>query len=399
MPSLLIAVPWYLYQFDRPGSAAVGLSVLIKTGHLAVPQSIEQAIRWSVQAATANFSAAILIVSAGCLLLFLLTILVVRQRSTIADPASMTAHACLTAGLAAVPLILAYLGLSMQLRWHLEFMFLPILLVLALNALPMIVRTVAGMACVAVAVLNIGASNVALLTPPAWMMSSSVRFIGPPNSKSVGVREAASDLIRFEQTHPDAQSRNLVFFAVHEHRALHSQALAHYLYWQGSHLRTAVGAFFDLPLDLHNLLEGGFLALQDPFEAPSWNDRELGRYYRWLKSAPAAFWLGLQLVSDINGRYGRFRIVFVPESLATPQLVQAMIASGKEIDGDQYALFWQAQELYWRAKLELIDIITAGREFEMINQRAKAETQANPAYSAKMANMLDRLQKLLMAKR
>jgi hypothetical protein len=406
LPTLLLAVPWYLLQTKSPVSAAKEILLFVQIGTVTAAKSFFEALDIAYQTLILCFSAIVIVAAATIVLVAFVSRVVAGlngKRIERTNSASLRIVAGMTAGLLVVPIALGYLGLSATVRWNLEFLFLPIILAVALSSLPVVLKAGASALLIIPTSLAVISANIVPLQLPDWVRPPMAKNFETPNWKPVGLKEAASDLARFEAHHSETAKRNLIFFAFHEHRGVHAHALRLYLRAQDSHLTATWGAFYDLPLDLFNIFDAGFLAIDVPLPPPSSvdvspfapRDPELRRYRRWLSLAPETYWSNLQLVSDINGRFGHFRIFFVPGSAASPELIRTMLASGKVIDGGRFEPFWDAQELYWRTRIGDIEPAVARERLQQLKAQGAPAITYHPVYAQKVNELMARLETFL----
>ncbi len=395
-PTLVLALPWYLLHVGSLRSTAGGLSELVRSGNLRAAASLSQALGFSLSAFTRLYPIAILIT------LLLMGVVLIAARmgrfwtSSLRYPSLI---AGIVLGVLVIPIWLSYIGLGNQGRWHLEFIFVPILIGVGLTQLPTCFRYPAGSFCAAIALLAIANSYFAPLPFSRWISFPAAEFLGRPNRVPIGMRDAASDIIRFDRSEHSDQPRQ-VFFAFHEHRGAHYASLNTYLGQRDTRIRASVGAFFDRPLDLSNILESGFVALSEPLVDSRTNDRELMRYQQLLQVAPKEYWQGLRLVSDVDGRFGRFKVFSVPPSIITSDTVDKLISQGKVLDGDRSNLFWDEQELYWSLRLGRLDgSVARARHKELLARYQATELDTSPSHKAQFMALANRIDALLAAGR
>jgi hypothetical protein len=176
-----------------------------------------------------------------------------------------------------------------------------------------------------------------------------------PSAIAVGSELLARDIARYEKASGGPRTGDFAFFLYHEHSGPHFGSVEFYLGSEGVPLPVRVAAFYDRAIDLENIFGAKYLVDAVSGRATQWMDPETERYRRLAAQLPGSFRNLLVEVSDVEGRFGRFKAYYVPRERITWQMVLDTIESGRRLETVQsFLILWDVQRVIWRAKFETV---------------------------------------------
>ena len=257
-------------------------------------------------------------------------------------------------GVMTVPLILAAVGLGGELRWHIEAVYLLVATFGLIGRLGPKVRLAAlGVASLSAA-LQLLTIYVMAIDVPAYLGLPMPDRNPRPSAVPVGSEEIAHDIARFEKRLGGTKPGDFAFFLYHEHAGPHFGSVEFYLRFEGAAVATVIAGFYDRAIDVSNLFNAKYL-FEGAGRSFEWNDLENRRYRVLAQNLPDDFRKILVEVSQVEGRFGRFSVHYVPRERITEDMVLSTIEIGRKLETVEANLsIWDAQRIVWRAKFEPI---------------------------------------------
>ena len=147
---------------------------------------------------------------------------------------------------------------------------------------------------------------------------------------------------------------DFAFFLYHEHAGPHYGSVEFYLRIEGAPLATGIAGFYDRAIDVGNFFDAKYL-FEGAGRSWQWNDPENRRYRLLAQNLPPAFRAILVEVSDVEGRFGRFKVHYVPRERVTKEMALEAIDTGRRLETvEANLILWDAQRIVWRARFESI---------------------------------------------
>ena len=144
---------------------------------------------------------------------------------------------------------------------------------------------------------------------PAFLRVPDLGNNPPPSAIPIGSEMLARDIASYERRLGSAKPGEFVFFLYHEHAGPHFGSVEFYLPSYGSNLAGRIGAFWNRAVDVENIFGAKYLV--EPvarYNPVIWTDEESKRYQQVTDRLPADFRNILVEVSDVDVRFGRFKV-------------------------------------------------------------------------------------------
>jgi hypothetical protein len=354
IPPVIIAGPWYL---ARAAGSTDMLGTLYEAGTLKAGLSFDALAPLVFGWFTSNYSLLFRILAVAATLVYACHLFRVPRLKTLIAPVTREQHVVLSSaliGILTVPVVIAMFGLGRELRWHIEAVYLVAVTCGIIGRMPAVARlTGLGLAffsavlqLLAIYGVSAGATGFSVLQIPA---------LNPrPSAIPIGSEELASDIARYEKRTGATKPGEFVFFFYHEHAGPHFGSVEFYLRMHGTPLATRIAGFYDRAIDVGSFFEAKYL-VEGTGRSSDWNDPENQRYKAMAQHLPPEFRNILVEVSDVEGRFGRFKAYYVPRERITREMVMTTIDTGRRLETvEPYLTLWDAQRIIWRARFESI---------------------------------------------
>ncbi|MGH9460271.1 MAG: hypothetical protein ACRD1X_03580, partial [Vicinamibacteria bacterium] len=343
-------------------SAALGLKVLQESGNLPIPRGFSEFIGMTTHVYSSWFSPVLLLCGGLAVMSYPVCLVWSNYRSP-SDPDLSRLRQPVLIGafisILVIPTALAWLGLGTAARWHLEYLYVIVLIVAGVS----VIRARLARSLITAGILLAASIQVLAWVVPVghwgrFFVAAASGFLPRPSSVDVGAKTVAQRIAAHDETRVRADDRRLVLFLTHEHRGMHSSAVQHYLDPAAARFFTKVAMFFDRPIDLRNYFDARYLVVASPQEslvrigAPRESDRELRRNLALWEQMPESYRSELDRVADVRGRYGRYTIFFVRPTVRQEAIIRDLVNAAKKADPRPYAeLQLDAQALVFASRV------------------------------------------------
>ena len=354
VPPLLLAGPWYLAR--STGSTSM-LSALYEAGTLKPGFTMESFGRLVIGSLPLNYSPLFKVLTVVAAATYAGCLVGVPRLGSILKPLTRSQHVIVSSafiGVITVPIILAVVGLGGELRWHIEATYLLVAVFGILGRFPGGARA-AGLSLAALAaVLQLLTIYVWPVNVPAFLRLPVPETMPRPSAVPVGSEALARDIARHEKLVGGTKAGEFAFFFYHEHAGPHFGSVEFYLTMEGAPLTTGIAGFYDRAIDVGNFFDAKYL-VEGVGRSAGWGDPENRRYRILAENLPAAFRDILVDVSEVDARFGRFSVHYVPRERVTRQMVLDTIDVGRRLEGvGANVALWDAQRIIWRAKFDTV---------------------------------------------
>jgi hypothetical protein len=349
---LAVAGPWYL---SRAAGSTGMLTSLYDAGTLKAGVSFEAIRPLLVRWFTLNYSLLFRGVAVVAAVIYAAHVLRIPQLRAWMAPMTRPQHIVLAgafAGILIVPVILAFVGLAGELRWHIEAVYLVVLTTAIVGRLTAIPRVLALAGLCLAAGLQLIVMYVGPIGGPGFLFLPIRELIPRPSTVPVGSEALASDITRYEARTGGTKPGEFVFFFYHEHAGPHFGSVEFYLKANGTPLTTRIAGFFDRAIDVGNIFDAKYL-IEGAGRSAEWADPENRRYRLLVQHLPREFRDILVEVSTVSARFGTFRAYYVPHDRITRDMVLTTIDAGRGLETvESNLILWDAQRAIWRARFE-----------------------------------------------
>ncbi len=241
-------------------------------------------------------------------------------------------------GVIVVPVILGLVGLGSELRWHVESVYLLAATFGIVGRLGLWGRSVAlGLAAFG-AVLQLLTIYAMPIAAPAFLRVPLPEVNPRPSAIPVGSEVLAFDIARHQKGVGGTRPGEFAYYLYHEHAGPHFGSVEFYLRLQGVPLASRIAGFYDRAIDVSNFFDAKYL-FEGTGRSGEWDDPENRRYRLLAQNLPVAFRNVLVEVSDLEARFGRFKVYYVPRERITRDMVLTTIETGRRLETDRSTSF------------------------------------------------------------
>ena len=355
-----VAGPWYLARATGPMSATGMLSTLYEAGTLNAGLTFDVFFRQVLAPLSWNYSLLMRLLGGTSLVLYAGYLMRIRLLRSIITPFSLPQHVVLSSAFASalsVPIVLGVTGLAGTLRWHVEAAFLFVATFGLLGHVrPIAPRVLAMSAASAGALLQLVTIYFTPVDASALLRVPDSGITPRPSAVAVGSEFLARDIARQERRVGGTKPGEFAYFLYHQHGGPHYGSVEFYLRFEGVPLGGRIAGFNNRAIEIQNIFGAKYLVDQVDENAREWQDPENRRYRSLAANLPPAFRNLLIEVSDVEGRFGRFKAFYVPRDRITLDMVLSAIETGRKLETvDAFQLLWDAQRVIWRAKFEPVE--------------------------------------------
>ena len=331
------------------------LTALYEAGTLKAGVTLELFAQLAVGSLPLNYSALFKILAVLGAALYAGSVMRVPGLRSLLQPMTLAQHVTVSSafiGVIVVPVILGLVGLGRELRWHVESVYLLAATFGIVGRLGLWGRSAAlGLAAIG-AVLQLLTIYAMPIAAPAFLRLPIPEVNPRPSAIPVGSEVLAFDIARHEKRVVGRGQVSSPSFSIMSTQDPTSDRWSSTCGWQGVPLASRIAGFYDRAIDVGNFFDAKYL-VEGTGRSGEWNDPENRRYRLLAQNLPVAFRNVLVEVSDLEARFGRFKVYYVPRERITRDMVLTTIETGRRLETVPVNLvLWDAQRIIWRARFE-----------------------------------------------
>ncbi len=341
-------------------SATGMLSTLYEAGTLNAGLTFDVFFRQVLAPLSWNYSLLMRLLGGTSLVLYAGYLMRIRLLRSIITPFSLPQHVVLSSAFASalsVPIVLGVTGLAGTLRWHVEAAFLFVATFGLLGHVrPIAPRVLAMSAASAGALLQLVTIYFTPVDASALLRVPDSGITPRPSAVAVGSEFLARDIARQERRVGGTKPGEFAYFLYHQHGGPHYGSVEFYLRFEGVPLGGRIAGFNNRAIEIQNIFGASTSSIRSTKMPGSGKTLRSRRYRSLAANLPPAFRNLLIEVSDVEGRFGRFKAFYVPRDRITLDMVLSAIETGRKLETvDAFQLLWDAQRVIWRAKFEPVE--------------------------------------------